>query len=346
MISSKPLVISISIVIISILVLHVVSPKTQSNPIVFINKKIYVGYIPSILGGISCEINFTTNRASTLTAGYGITEEIPLNGGLVTNPTFSCDFKEIVKDNSRLLNFEKRNEDFNITFVKANLDAVSSVFSPYRIHDIAHIYGIFVEKRDIPSTVAHTSSNNSIYVGYIGISEENQKNLFFIDIDYQNQNVYTITNQTIPIPVKGIYTGDLNSNFKVQFPNSFLGIDQNLEFKRIDFNTYNVTLLNSRISFPMEVLSIVDISKLYSLLVFEGAIGLQFKKMLNRGRIGNNMMGRKMRYGFPKTNRAMESHKFMEIYKSTKMVQLDFQNTIKSLQHNKKILAASLNKNK
>jgi len=343
MIISKPIVITTAAIIVYVVVLYVIKyRKQEALPDITILKKIYACYIPSTLGAVPCEINFTTNKVSTLTAGYGITEEIPLESGNVLSDNFSCDFKEIVRDKSRVLEFEKKDNDFNITFIKSTGERVSSVFSPYKIHDISNMYRILEEKSNDQPTPVHNSSNNTIYVGYIGISEENQKNILFIDIDYENNNIYTITNQRNPI--KGTYTGDLNSNFQVRFTSSFLGDNRGLEFKRLDYNTYDVKLLDGRLTFPMEVLNMLDISKLYSILVFEGALGLEFKKKARMRR--GAAVGRKMIWGFPKMNRQNESIKFMELYKNTKMVQLDFQNSIKILEHNKKNLESLLQKNK
>ena len=73
---------------------------------------------------------------------------------------------------------------------------------------------------------------------------------------------------------------------------------------------------------------------------------MEFKKKARMSRGAGAAGGRKMLWGFPKMNRQKESINFMKLYKNTKMVQLDFQNSIKILEHNKKNLESLLQKNK
>ena len=339
--NSKYIITIVSIVLISIITIFTIRRKNiVSFPSISIDKKIYVGYVKNIGGGISCEINYTKNKVSTLSSGYGITEEIPINNGLTLDSVFTCDFKEIVKNKSRVITFTKNTNkiDFDVTVEREGLEPAKSYFTPYRIHDIAYIYQTFLRKMEKSPNPIHKSSSNTIFVGYIGISEEDEKNLFFLDIDYQNANIYTITKESEPI--QGTYSGDLNSIFKVKFENSFLGENNELELSRLDSDTYNARLLDTRLSFPMEMLNIIDISKLYSLLVFRGSLAVQMKKRIQRKYklTGQIPTGRKIKYGYPKGGQRANAKKFLELYKIQKMAQLDFQNVSKSLEHSKKIL--------
>lgn len=323
MVISRSIILSIIIIVIVSIIVIV---KRSSSTLLPMGRKIYVGYVPQIGGGVSFEIDYLKNNVSTLTAGYGITEVSPLDGGNTLNTSFTCDFKEIVKNKSKKVFFNRSGIDWDLQLVKEDGASNNIKFTPYRIHDIAHIYQTFNRKVENPPVEVHTS-NNIIFVAYLGLSEDDQKNLFFIDIDYQTNNIYTLNNTYEP--VIGEYTGDLNNSFTVKFKDSFLG-DKELEITRLDDNTYNAKILNSRFDFPLEELSIIDISKLYSLLLFKGSIGLQLKKSSRRGRT--------LKYGFPRGFQRNVSENFFQLYKVQKMVKLDFENIIKKAEYSKKML--------
>ena len=82
MIISNPTVKTVSIfIVVLITTLIIIKSRSATTEVSLINNKIYVGYIPGIGGGISFDINYNENKVSTLSAGYGITEELPIIKG-------------------------------------------------------------------------------------------------------------------------------------------------------------------------------------------------------------------------------------------------------------------------
>ena len=222
MIISNPTVKTVSIFIVVLITTLIIikSKRSTTTQVSLINNKIYVGYIPGIGGGVSFDINYNENKVSTLSAGYGITEELPINNGNTSGSIFTCNFKEIVKNKSRVIKFTKNNDKLDISVDIEGADTINSSISTYKIQDIGFIYKTFTTPNRSLLTVPtpfYTSSNNYIYVGYVGVSEEDYLNIIFFDIDYQGKNIYTIRSDNYE-SVKGEISGDVNSsNFKVKF---------------------------------------------------------------------------------------------------------------------------------
>lgn len=296
------------LIIIAVILIILFKNKSTNNNINYqhIDKKLYVGYIPSVipnqLNAIVFEINYTVNTVATITSGYSISEIEP--SGNILDTSFNCVFEGIVQGVKQNISFVKNTDlTYTLSTIYNNKNTEFQI-QFYDINDIIIAYNIFLFKTQKP--VIPSINKKDIYIGYVGVSDKDITNIMIFQLDTLTNMISTISKNFNVI--SQVYSSG-NTEFTVNFENSFLSNDQlSFSFKKGNITDF-YTVTTSIITFTVQKLDINDITKIYSSLLNETS-KFSIKKQL--------------KYKLPNKTHKKLSEKYIKEYQITQLTHTDF----------------------